>query len=47
MVDSQFGNSKATGDVEDSTYVIVVAKTRNIYLIQNMKWKMIQKNQEN
>lgn len=26
MVDSQFGNSKATGDVEDSTYVIVVAK---------------------
>ena len=33
MVDSQFGNSKATGDVEDSTYVIVVAKTGNIYLI--------------
>ena len=33
MVDSQFGSSKATGDVEDSTYVIVVAKTGNIYLI--------------
>lgn len=27
MVDSQFGSSKATGDVEDSTYVIVVGKT--------------------
>ncbi len=33
MVDSQFGSSKATGDVEDSTYVIVVVKTGNIYLI--------------
>ena len=33
MVDSQFGSSKATGDVEDSTYVIVVGKTGNIYLI--------------